>query len=72
MTAKRVFKVGTFCHTKLDAKVGISKIQAYSLWYNPVWDKCIEYEVTASSGREARRKASELRLAHEHKVRGTA
>lgn len=53
------FKVATFCEP------GRRYVVCYTLWYNPAWPRCIEYEVDAENGAEAKKKARALRKAHE-------
>jgi len=47
------YKVGTFPnHTNPKRKP-----RAYSIWYNPLWEGCVEYLVMAASGKDAREAA---------------
>lgn len=54
-------KVATFFHGDY-ADPKISKIMAYTSWYNPAWSGCVMYDVEAKNGTEAKRKARQLRL----------
>ena len=47
------FRVGTFYDGR--------HFSAYTLWYNTDWGGCIEYEVEASNGTEAKKIALKLR-----------
>jgi hypothetical protein len=51
----KTFRVGTFMHGK--------RVHCYTLWYSPEWDGCIEYDVEAETGAEAKKKAAALRRA---------
>jgi hypothetical protein len=55
-------KVATFFHGD-PADPKISKVTAYTSWYNPAWSGCVTYDVEAKNGTEAKRKAREMRLA---------
>ena len=60
------YRIGTFYHPDPFGKPPVkSRITAYSGWYSNRWSDCIEYDVEADSGAEARKKAVQLRLAHE-------
>ena len=59
------FKVATFYNAKPGKPPTASKINAYTLWYNPAWPGCIVYEVDAANGADAKRQAVRRRLGHE-------
>lgn len=48
------FKVGVFRHKK--EKGGYSYL-AYTTWYNPLWEGCIQVEVEAENGTQAKKLA---------------
>lgn len=41
------------------------KASAYTYWYNPEWKGCIEYEVMAMTGKDAKRAAIKARRQEE-------
>lgn len=55
-------KVATFFHGDAEDPK-ISKVMAYTSWYNPSWEGCVVYDVEAKNGTEAKRVAREMRLA---------
>lgn len=60
----RLFKVGTFYRTS-DGPLCVSRIQAYTVYYNPKWEGCLEIDVEATSGSEAKKIARHMRYDHE-------
>lgn len=67
-TRDRVYRVATFVDR--DRPLCLSRIMTYTLWYSPEWEGCIVYEIRALSGKIAKRKAAEMRLAEEKLKRG--
>lgn len=63
---KRI-KVGTYYRPeeRSGRPVRASHINAYTYWYNTNWPGCVEYEVEAANGTEAKRVAVRRRLEHE-------
>jgi len=59
--SQQKFKVGTFAWRSGRRLV----VTAYTGFYNPAWPDCIEYEIGATSGYEAKKIASKLRREHE-------
>ena len=58
----KIYRVGTFppepdCRSK--------QPMAYLRDYNPQWEGCIEFDVEATSGKEAKRIAVKLRQEHD-------
>lgn len=69
----RSYKIGTFYHPKKGFPPTRSRVSTYTLWYNPKWDGCIEYAVSAENSAEARKLAIDQRLRHEiEKLKGDA
>ena len=62
-----IFKVATFYTPRMGQPMK-SHISAYTLWYNPAWEGCVEYEVDALTGSEAKKLAIGLRLQRERAV----
>jgi hypothetical protein len=63
VAAMKTFRIGTFAEGP-----AISKISAYTQWYNPTWPGCIEYDIEAANGNEAKRIARRKRHAHEQEL----
>lgn len=61
-TEMRIYRVGTFY--RQGKRKGTA--HCYTTWYHPSWDGCIEYNVKANSGAEAKRLA---KLAREYRER---
>ena len=59
MSKLKVIRVGTF------AVPGSKQIACYTTWYNPAWEGCVEFDVEAVNGNEAKKKAVVLRRAHD-------
>lgn len=59
----RVFRVGTFAW---QGKRG-PRVNTYTRYYNRDWDGCVEFDVLASSGVEAKKAARLARLEMERK-----
>lgn len=64
---KRTYKVGTFYEPHPRGPVK-SRIRACTVWYNTEWKGCVEYEVEAGSGAEAKAIAIEMRLSLEQSL----
>jgi hypothetical protein len=62
----KTFRVGTF------VAEGSVRVHAYTTWYNRGWSGCIEYDVEAANGTEAKKVATKLRRAHEQRIRDEA
>ena len=60
----KMFKVATFFNP--EHRSGC-KITAYLRDYNAAWDGCIEYDVEARNGRDAKMLARTARFEHERK-----
>lgn len=58
------FRIGTFYEPRMGPPL-ISWVSAYSRWYAASWDGCIEYDIEAESGAEAKKIARAKRLEHE-------
>jgi hypothetical protein len=58
----KTYRVGTFCHWGARRT---PRVMAYTLWYNPQWASCIEYDIEAPSGTEAKKQAIAKRKAFE-------
>ena len=59
------FRVGTFYHPIANKPPTKSRIDAYTLWYDPSWKGCVEFEVEAASGTLAKKEAISMRLVQE-------
>jgi hypothetical protein len=59
------FTVGTF-YDPIEPLLK-SRVSAYTCWYSNSWPGCVEFEVEAASGVEAKKLAKDLRLEHELK-----
>lgn len=57
----KMFRVGTFFHNEGRR----SFVTAYLRDYNPGWTGCVEYDIQAHSGKEAKRLASQWRRERE-------
>lgn len=55
----KTFRVGTFYDGR--------RFSAYTTWYNAEWSDCIEYEVEAVNGTQAKNLAIQQRKLHEIK-----
>ncbi len=47
----------------------LSHIRAYTRWYSATWDGCVEYDVEADTGNQAKLIARRLRLDAECRAR---
>jgi hypothetical protein len=64
----RLIRVASFYHPgEHGGAPKLSHIRAYTQWYNSTWEGCIEYDIPAANGNEAKRRAREKRLAMEIK-----
>jgi hypothetical protein len=61
---KKAFEVATFCDKK---ETRISKVNAYTGYYNPCWDGYKMFVVEAVSDSEAKKIAKKLRLEWERR-----
>lgn len=57
--AKRWYKGGTFVHERGEGRTPL--VTAYTRYYRMDWPGCVEYEIEAASGEEAKRIAIRLR-----------
>lgn len=58
-----IIRVATYYTPKPGKPPKLSHISAYTRWYNPNWQGCVEYDVEAKRGTEAKLIARERRLA---------
>lgn len=58
----RMYEVATFTHYGGKGP-RVSKVDCYTLWFNPEWPGCIIYKVEAENGRKAKQAAARMRVA---------
>ena len=61
----KIYKVGTFWVPQESRKLVKSRISTYTLWYSREWPGCVEYDIKAESGTEAKRIAQQMRFEFE-------
>ena len=58
-----IFRVATYYTPKPGKPPKLSHISAYTRWYSPSWQGCVEYDVETTNGTNAKRIARIMRLA---------
>lgn len=59
----KTFRVATFVHQRGEGRRPL--YNAYTRWFNESWNGCAVFDVEAVDGKEAKKKAIELRKAVE-------